>query len=98
VLARGVAVDVSGSANINPERLCAPSIHLSLVTTDVSSLTLLLASSPSGLQLKGCLHRVIPMAEDLEGARLRFALAFFLRSELNALFVDEQMWEWKGEE
>jgi len=52
----------------------------------------------SGQQLKSCLHRVVPHVDTAGFSRPRFSLAFFLRPELSARFVDGQGKEWTGDE
>ncbi|KAL9126861.1 MAG: hypothetical protein Q9217_004157 [Psora testacea] len=55
-------------------------------------------SFASGLQLKSCLHRVVPPSNPAGFSENRFSLAFFLRPELSARFVDGQGKEWTGVE
>ena len=53
----------------------------------------------TGGACRSCVHRVVPAVDEATGtSALRWALAWFLRPELEARFVDRAGREWTGEE
>ena len=50
----------------------------------------------SGKVLRSCLHRVVPSVEGSKPCESRSSLAFFLRPEFSATFIDGDGKEWTG--